>query len=393
MTSQIAISNHAGVAVASDTVTTAYVEGGTKSIGNSKKIFELGPEHKVVILHSGAVSVNGLMYKLFINEWSKTLTRPFAHLSDYMDSYIRWMSSNGQIQSKNSEISRANYLLNDHFIEIDRRTTRSINALIGQEVSEYDPTEILLGHVQSGHEYLQELELMGGLTGDGNFTVLLAEEDIDLDGKIDYYFEEYGVSDEVRKALHKSAPLVLSRAQYFSGDSVIAFVGFGEDDIFPSNIRLHSRGSYGGKYLYFIGSKGEVGPESSSLISAFAQDDAIFGFVRGFRRELMDHVYSQVETMVNERIENDEGENVGAEIVEKLRDEVFSYYRRRFTDPILDSIEGLTINHLADLAESLVGMEATAAFGGDGPATVGGMIEVATIDRINGVRWVKAVSS
>jgi hypothetical protein len=34
-------------------------------------------------------------------------------------------------------------------------------------------------------------------------------------------------------------------------------------------------------------------------------------------------------------------------------------------------------------------MEATSSFGADGPATVGGMIEVATIDRQNGVTWVR----
>jgi hypothetical protein len=58
---------------------------------------------------------------------------------------------------------------------------------------------------------------------------------------------------------------------------------------------------------------------------------------------------------------------------------------------MLNSIEGLDLGHLANLAESLVGMEATSAFGGDGPATVGGYIEVATIDRQHGVVWIKAL--
>ena len=75
-----------------------------------------------------------------------------------------------------------------------------------------------------------------------------------------------------------------------------------------------------------------------------------------------------------------------------MRETIYEFYRKLFTDPLLDSIEGLDLSHLANLADSLVGMEATSAFGGDSPATVGGFIEVATIDRQNGIVWVKKLN-
>jgi hypothetical protein len=41
----------------------------------------------------------------------------------------------------------------------------------------------------------------------------------------------------------------------------------------------------------------------------------------------------------------------------------------------------LDLGNLANLAEPIMGMEVKSEFGGEGPATVGGLIEVATLDR------------
>jgi hypothetical protein len=49
----------------------------------------------------------------------------------------------------------------------------------------------------------------------------------------------------------------------------------------------------------------------------------------------------------------------------------------------------MSLDGLAELADSLVDLQATSTFAQDGPATVGGLIEVATIDRIHGVKWVR----
>ena len=121
MTSQVAVANHSGVAVASDTVTTSIVEGGSKSISNSRKISELGTEHRVLVLHSGSVTQNGVTLKLLLNEWTTTLSKPLPKLEDYVDSYITWMNREKSIHTQESEIKLVNYLLNDHLYEIKKR--------------------------------------------------------------------------------------------------------------------------------------------------------------------------------------------------------------------------------------------------------------------------------
>ncbi len=86
--------NFNGIAVASDTYVSLTTSEGIKTMGNTEKIFELGPKHKVLILHSGNTSVpNGVSNWLQINEWILTLENPLSTLQDYVDTYLNWSNT------------------------------------------------------------------------------------------------------------------------------------------------------------------------------------------------------------------------------------------------------------------------------------------------------------
>jgi hypothetical protein len=394
MTSQVAITNHAGIALASDTVVTQFVSGGTKTIGNTPKIIELGLPHKVAVMLSGAVSTNGIMYRLLVNEWASSLDSPLATVRDYAISFTNWINTSKDIYDDNLECGRANELLNDHYYYLARRVDNIIqNARSNNE--ECDESEILMSVAREGREYLDELDFWDDLKSADSYLSLFdstRERFINLDEKIEYIFDEFGLSDALWVELKTVAPLILAKSQYFKGNATIAFVGFGATELFGRNIRVYGCGMFGGRFNHSLGPEYGVSLESTSSITAFAQDEAIFGFLRGFRWSFMEHVYEVIESKINEIVDNEEGADLGAEIVEYLREDVGNYYRSQFVDPLLNSIEGLDLSHLANLAESLVGMEATSAFGGDEPATVGGLVEVATIDRRNGLVWVTSLA-
>jgi hypothetical protein len=391
MTSQVAVANHSGVAVASDTVTTSFFDRGTKTIGNKKKIMEIGKDHRVLILTSGSVTQNGVTLTLLINEWSTTLGKPLPTLEDYVDSFITWMNREKSIHTPESEFNRMHVLLNDHYYEVKKRAENCWFEIPVEEEQFTSKEEILKDFASQGLDYLSNLSLNTGVKDDNEFNRFIADEEINLREKIEYIFDDMGLDEENIQILMESAPLILSRSQDFPGSSTFAFVGFGSQEFFAGNIRLRSKGFYGGKFIHERGSRFSVNPENGSTISAFAQDDAIFGFIRGIRSDVLDHVWSEVKTHVNNSITNPAGEDLGEKIASEVFDSIKDYCFKRLTSPLLDSIEGLDLGHLANLAESLVGMEATSAFGAEGPATVGGFIEVATIDRQYGVKWVKSL--
>ena len=95
-------------------------------------------------------------------------------------------------------------------------------------------------------------------------------------------------------------------------------------------------------------------------------------------------------------IKDDDGAIIGtkttSELSFEIADETYKeikedFSQSSFASPLLNSIEGMSIVNLANFAESLVGIQALSTYSQLGAATVGGLIEVVTIDRSEGVIW------
>jgi hypothetical protein len=93
---------------------------------------------------------------------------------------------------------------------------------------------------------------------------------------------------------------------------------------------------------------------------------------------------------------NDEGQTIATKttnglsfaIADETYDEITNNFSKQsFSQPLLESIEGMSIINLANFAASLVGIQALSTYSESGAATVGGFIEVVTINRADGVTW------
>jgi hypothetical protein len=138
-----------------------------------------------------------------------------------------------------------------------------------------------------------------------------------------------------------------------------------------------------------------LSPDVSSRIATFGQDEAIWGFVRGVRWSVLEFIDKRIKEWLSEE------SGLPAEQISKLTENLEEIVSRdsnrwifnNFTSPLLSSIEGMSAIGLGELAESLVGIQSTSTYAEEGTATVGGTIEVATIDRRNGVVWRKRIDN
>lgn len=402
MTSQVAVTNFNGIAVASDTIVSISTSEGIKTMGNAEKVFDLGQDHKVLILHSGNADLNEVSNWLQLNEWINTLTNPLATLQDYVDSYLSWSNSSKNLHIQDSESRCMNYCLNDHYYYIKHRIQEKYDHLTSQLTDEeslfsesdylLEVDEVITTVIGEAKEYLESLPNYDGFS-DNDAAYALSKSEIDLKEKLDFIFEGLPLNDGNYVELSTQAAMILSRAQNMNSDSILAFAGFGLLEPFGGNIRVRLRGFYGGGLRAQVDEKFSVSPDGSkSTISHFAQGGAIFMFVRGLHSQIYDKIMETVEKLVNQRIENDPGKNVGAEIVAELSEELNDYSQTNFVTPLLATIEGMSTLSLADFAESLVGLQITSTLSENSTATVGGFIEVATIDRAHGVVWRKRLS-
>ena len=98
MTSQVALMNHSGVALASDSVVTF---GDSKTFPDVSKIFTLGHPHQIAIMISGSASYipGGILWERVISLWKENLgnLKAFDTFEEYVASLIGFLKSNEKI--------------------------------------------------------------------------------------------------------------------------------------------------------------------------------------------------------------------------------------------------------------------------------------------------------
>jgi len=334
---------------------------------------------RYVVLHSGNVYQNDVNCDLLVSEWKRTLGERLSTVADYASHFTRWLASNQDLIAESSEGRLVESVLHDHYGFI--RHAVLADGQVG------DPQAALLKHARAGLEYLSGLPLFEGADDDMDATLIGGLETPHED-LINLYFGEFGLPPEVVAILRDSAALVLSRAQEMPGDSTLAFVGFGADEYFAQSVRLDLRGRYGRVPRVIVGQSFGYEIGGGGRLSQFAQSDAIMGFLTGAHAFLVNSLREFSAEWMVERLEL---EATGA-FVEEFRQGFEEHFRstawEHFVDPMLSTIENLPLSGVAELAEALVGMQATRSASMDGPATVGGIIESLVISRAHGIQWV-----
>ena len=184
---------------------------------------------------------------------------------------------------------------------------------------------------------------------------------------------------------------------YFSG---LVFAGFGEDEIFPSLVCATTQGLVCGRHKHHIDVYRGV-EKHGSFIEAYAQhamahrliegvDQSIVEHLRQTLGRAMHHVVSDVlDSFLNTDIDHAVTRPAIEEHVARYLDGLAAYCRGEFARPLLDNLEGLSKQELADMAEAFVNIAALKSRVADPVQWVGGPIDVAVISKGEGFIWMK----
>lgn len=380
--------NLSGVAIASDTVVTTWDEESRsyKVLGDVPKIYFPGDSHRFVIVHSNAAQISGVPHRLHISEWFASLGKTLPTLQAYVDAYMTWSSSERRMSSLQGESSTLNHMLNEGLDELkyslksalgwynepegtDRKKKLALEKFLSERVAQF-------------FSQLEGLESYPGLS-DKHANELLRNGGIDLEDKVNYLFSELPLKAETTLEIKNLSHLIISRKRAFASDSNLGFIGFGEDEVFPSVIRLNCRGIYGGGLRASTEHVRTLSPiDDRSGVAYFAQFNSMWGFVHGVTAAIQTKYSGLIEEVVEREFGHTTDELIGQKLALEIEDEVQQFAQATFISPFLNTLEAMGMNGLADVAESLVGLQATSTYGNAGAATVGGVIEVVTIDRV-----------
>lgn len=391
MTTQVAVMNLDGVAVASDTL----VSFGQKSLDGARKIYELGDGHQVLVVHSGNASISGTSQYLHFVEWTKTLGEPLSALDDYVKSYLAWSNQEHPVITPAGESRLVHQLLNDHYYwmknEVMTPRLREAWENSDEPLSAEREHQITDSAVIEGGTYLNDLPDYPDL-GVGFGADLIKRLEINLDEKLDYIFDGIPLSKSSRGNLKLQAGQVLTKEQEMEDtDSKIAFVGFGGDEPYAGVIRVAMRGVLSGKVFASVDAKAAVAPDSRAYVQYFAQSDAMFTMVEGQHWRIRNNYQNIIWNALKSRLPDAPEEEIDA-ITESIGEQNAAFIQQEFVGPFINTIAAMGLGKLADLANSLIAVQMMSNHGKTERPTIGGFVEVAIIDRQHGVRWVRKLA-
>jgi hypothetical protein len=391
MTSQVAVFNQLGIAVASDTILTVTRRSGARrTYENRSKLVELGKDHKVLVATHGNAVVNDVDISIVLREWSRSLEEPLDTLQDYVDGFKSWYSSSNDLFTEESETDLAEHILREGFAWMERWVRGIRGGSESKRSIAESPLSGLASNLLDQYRGLSELD---GFT-DNDANDYLRTSSVDVTGIItDTFGSPWEHMQEDLSAalplLWEMAPLMLSRIDHTLSNAGLAFVGYGSSDHFPSTIEINMHGKIGQESLLWT----EGVEQEHPAIVSFAQDDAVQGFIFGASDQAVNVIVQALTDVMAGAIESGQLDpNVGVEIRNKWQDLIWERLFTEFKRPLNSTVSSLALYDLARLAESLVGIEALRANASPNPPGVGGMVEAATIDRYDGVQWVRRLT-
>ena len=386
-----------GIAVASDTLLTITRGESTKVIGGKSKIYTPGSPHKFIILHSGSVQISGVPIHLHLHSWFQSLVHALPTLSAYVDSYRAWTLSENRLVTAESEERTMREMIAGNLRVLQEEIWKKQFSFSAPEMTERKTLtakkKIASMEVDRYFSTLSELPLYPGGISDNQAKNLLQSLQLDTAQDILAYLEDIEISEDTINVIERNLFLALSRVMSFPGDAELVFAGFGENEAFAHWTSIITRGVYGGSLQASVNHEGAIDPMENipSNVIPLAQANSIFGFFRG-QDQLMRRKYSQlVEEKISDKWGDLPGENSGLDISREIDEEMGDYSDEEFVFPFLRNISVLSPTSMGELAEFLVGLQAMTSYKEVGPATVGGFIEVATVDLIDGVVFRKTL--
>ena len=192
------------------------------------------------------------------------------------------------------------------------------------------------------------------------------------------------------------------RSNFFYNGTGLVFVGYGENDLFPSLIPIYVSGIFDGnlRFCYSPNEIEQISNDNESAIVPFAQVDVMMTVMKGISPalhekvgELAKETASQTKDKMIEAMKEagvDEAtiakiqETNLDEITRKHDEQVQDFIHTEYVNGLVDTVEAFGVEDMADMAESLISITNLQRHITASEESVGGPVDVAVITRDEG---------
>lgn len=390
MTAEIVVMNRYGVSMAADSAITLGPR--LEYYNNHNKLFALSKCAPVGVMFYEVADFCGVPWETILKEYkARPGTKTFPHLKDYLDdliSFVVGISKNFSEEIKNNFNLQDTFLFLEQNLEEEDKQNREKFDLKIQKIKGY-----LSKYLDSTIIY-ENIEKQFNLSRN-QLSHFLVET-----------FPHFLFDDKSLENVFDVIKLYWVKDIYRLGTGIVVS-GYGESDLFPSCASCMI-GQFVGDQLKHSESK-LISIDAIRMraeIVPFGQTDIALAYLRGVHDSVEAFSQQKVLEMVHTLVvcaadllggSTDEDKKKAVEIFAPVAIQLHGKYQEQMKDfldndyifPILQSIQNLSKDELAVVAESLVKMTSLKKKISIGDKTVGGAIDVAVITKGDGLVWIE----
>lgn len=392
MTAEIAILNKATVVLAADSAMTL---GGIEKVYPGDKLFPLSRSEPVGVMIYGNAEFMGVPWETLVKIYRRELgeeSRPT--MRDYMDDFLNFIA-NANICSEDAQRDNALAIVEDSFLQIHEWVNSA------EDEGEYGQSSVLMAGIETYISVLSDYEQH---ISHSQAAKLISELKPYVNEAIDGLFgQEFKVDRSVRASLRRVARLALECRHLSRTSSGVVVAGFGEDELFPTLVAMETDGLIGSLRVKLVDETtiGRKDKDARAAIIPFAQREMVEMFMDGVDPEFLDWLASIEEILFDfgEDVADatgqlDDRRRKALKVEAKKRATEFlnsaaHWMKQKHSDPILDVVEHLPKQELADMAEALVSITSLKRRISPDQEDVGGPIDVAAISKGDGFQWAR----
>lgn len=395
--------NGRGIALATDSAATVYVEGKPK-VYHADKLFMLSHHHPVGVMVYNNSALLGVPWETILKMFRKKLgDRGLPTLAEYGEELIDYLSHANRLFP--SEVQSDFYLnlVETLFRGIQKEMARAIDRALSPDENRNEAIRII-------QEALDDWRAKNNaICFDPKVGTDLATQHSGVVYKlIMQIFEPWRLAAQQVTALFELAALVVSKEDILHESlSGVVIAGFGEDEHFPVMQAYELGEIFKDKLKYRKMPIKRIDSKTSSVVEPFAQSEMVNAFLNGISPAFEVKLYAEMAALVLGLPEAviDEISGMSAARKKVLKEKVlprseevyrgligeFERHRiQKHLDPILQSIAFLPKNELAHVAASLVNLNSfQKRMSIREDETVGGPIDVAVISKGDGFVWIE----
>lgn len=417
MTTEIAVINRLGVALAADSAVTIPGYGGNdKVFDTGDKLFELSERFPVALMVNGSMDFLGVPWEIIAKEFRCTPPQGAAKITieQWMERFLEFLSTHPTVIKPDDARRWQDGLIQEELDDLNEHVRDRIE-IIATEDGEQNVHHLLQRlYTEAMTERIEQLVHLTPLKSlDG-----LVEDDIlptvrSLVGEIGSDLMPFDANEGQREIFCRLiAQRLLKSLDRFTVTGLV-ICGFGGKDLFPSLCAVEIDGHVAQRLRYQQShnvkiERGEKEKGTGTAIS-FAQTDVIDRLLKGTDSRFIDGARDFIKENVSGSLEqnfsklklkivrSDGGEIPASDMGGLLGDLIASQFESRFVAKLRQEFERkfnetialMPKQDLIELAEALVSITAIERKASDDAGTVGGPIDVALITRSEGFVWIK----